>query len=147
MSENLYAVQNFLPGGSVGEPRDRVWICPQDMANTADAMRLGLPGSFMEAPETPGSVVVNQRTLGFDPPEPPAPGGTREGGRGIVANLWARIGGQFSVPQGPPSLMARVIAVRPTGGADAPPTFQNMPAVPTMPVYAPAYESYLADYR
>lgn len=144
MSENLYAVENFGPSTT---PRERVWINPQDMANTADAQRLGLPGSFMGAPEVDGSLVVANRSAGFDPVEPPAPGGTREGGRGIVTQLWSRIGGQFGVPQGPGSLMARVIAVRPTGGADAPTVFQNMPAVPTMPTYAPAYESYLADYR
>jgi len=140
----LYAVENVGPSAM---PRDRVWINAQDMANTADAMRLGLPGSFMGAPETPGTLVNTPRGLGADPPEPPAPGGTREGGRGIVSQLWNRVAGQFNVPAGPGSFMPRVIASRPTGGADAPPVFQNMPAVPTMPVYTPSYESYLADYR
>lgn len=141
---NLYAVENNGPSAM---PRERVWINPQDMANTADAGRLGLPSSFMGAPEQPGSLVNTPRGLGQDPPEPPARGGTREGGRGIVSQLWARVGGQMNVPQGPGSLMPRIIAVRPTGGADAPRVFENMPAVPTMPAYTPAYESYLADYR
>jgi hypothetical protein len=134
----------MIGAGDYASP-SRVWVEPVHIAESADSQRLGLPGTLLGTPEEsePG---MEARTVNH-----PAPAVFRvepeTASSGIVDRWIHRVGGWFSVPQGPSSLGARVVASRP-GASDGPnPNLSTITVTPGAPTYAPSYESYLSEYR